>query len=124
VKFLIDNALSPIVADRLRSAGHVASHVRDYGMAAANDAVIFELAARDARVLVSADTDFGTLLSLRRETKPSAILLRRVSQRHPQEQVALLLANLPQIAEALEKGTIVVFEERRIRIRDLPIVRS
>ncbi|MGH6846669.1 MAG: DUF5615 family PIN-like protein [Methylocella sp.] len=38
--------------------------MRDYGMAAAEDEAIFELAARDERVIVSADTDFGALLSL------------------------------------------------------------
>jgi predicted nuclease of predicted toxin-antitoxin system len=95
--------------------------MRDYWMAAAEDDAIFALAAREKRVLISADTDFAAILSLRRETRFSVILLRRVSQRRPDAQVALLLANLANLADFLEQGSIVVFDEQRIRIRPLPI---
>ena len=37
MRFLIDNALPPGLADLLRSAEHDAVHVRAYGMQAAKD---------------------------------------------------------------------------------------
>ena len=122
MRFLIDNALSPAVAIELNQAGHDAVHVRELGMHAASDEEIFDHAHAEQRVVVSADTDFGTLLAARKQTSPSVILFRHGSQHRPSDQAELLRANLPQLLSALENGSIVVIQPDRIRVRALPLI--
>ena len=121
MKFLVDNAISPTVAEALRNAGHDAVHVRQYGLQAAADDEVFARASDEQRVLVSADTDFGTLLALRQGTRPSVILFRGSSPRRPTDQASILLANIEALQADLEEGCIAVIEPARLRVRRLPI---
>ena len=120
MKFLIDNALSPLIAQGLKKDGFEAVHVRDIGMHSVSDQIIFEYAREVDLTIVTADTDFGTLLALWRYSRPSVIIFR-TSAKHPEAQLALLLNQMSEIMDALAEGSIVVFEDTRIRIRPLPI---
>ena len=121
LQFLIDNSMSPRFAEGLRERGIDAIHVRERGLAAASDSTILALALELNRVVIALDTDFGTLLALRRESKPSVVQFRtsRKSQGH---LLPLFLANLQNFASDLRSGAVVVVEDARIRVRRLPIV--
>ena len=70
---------------------------------------------------LSADTDFATILALRNKSKPSFILFRRGTERRPEQQIRLLMSNIIAIQKDLDQGSIIVFEQHRIRIRSLPV---
>ncbi len=121
MRFLIDQNLSPLVAEGLVAKGHDAVHTAELGLATADDGVILQRAAAENRVIVSADTDFGDLLVLHGTRKPSIVLIRRSAKRRADQVLALLLVNLPAVEADLEEGAIVVLDSDRVRVRRLPI---
>ena len=121
MKILLDANLSPRVAQALLAAGYDSLHVSDLDMLAAPDEAILEWAIEHDHVLVTADSDFGPLLSIRRSRSPSVVHLREVADQPPEVHAALLIENFPALEEALIDGAIVSLSPTRIRIRDLPI---
>lgn len=121
MRFLVDNALSPVLATLLEQAGHDALHVRSIGLHRSDDVVIFDRAAAEDRIVVSADTDFGALLATRSAQKPSVIQFRGRGSRKPGALASAIISNLPQVVDALQSGSIVTFEPSRVRVRALPI---
>lgn len=99
-------------------------HVRDYDLQAEDDRIVFERAANEERVLVSADTDFGAHLASRRSEKPSFVLFRGRMSRRPEFLAHLVLSNFLSLERYLSRGAIVVFEPSRTRVRELPIAKS
>ena len=62
MKFLIDNALSPIIAEGLQKAGFEAIHVKDIGLHSASDSVIFESAFKNDQMNTPRRRDGGVSL--------------------------------------------------------------
>ena len=123
MRLLIDANLSPGAAVALGGAGLESVHVCDVGLLTAPGRSILGCAAANALVIVSADGDFGELLAASRgATRPSVVLLRSADRFTPDEQAALLAANLPVVADDLETGAVVTIARGRMRIRSLPIV--
>lgn len=121
MKLLLDANLSPEVARLLKEAGHDAIHVGDIGLLSAPDPEILQTAAKEEQVLLTADADFGALLALGSLASPSVLLLRSADHLRPAEQAELIAANLPLIADDLERGAIASLTRDRLRVRALPV---
>lgn len=121
MNLLVDANLSPSVAEGLRAEGFEAVHVADLGLVTASDDEIFDRAAAEGFTVVTADSDFGMLLALRRAASPSVVHLRHVAELAPESHLSLLSANLTQIADDLDRGAIASLSPTRLAVRDLPI---
>lgn len=121
MRLLLDANLAPRIAHALQAAGFDALHVVDLGLLTASDDEIFDRAACDGLTVITADRDFGMLLALRRTTAPSVVHVRHVAELGPDDHAALLIANLPQITEDLDRGAIASLSPTRLAVRDLPI---
>jgi len=121
VRFLIDNALPPKLAELLVTAGQDAVHVRAYLMQAASDEAILARAIEEDRVVVSADTDFAAILANQRANQPSFILFRDPNLLVASDYAAALIPALSVLEAELASGCIAVFRNGRLRLRKLPL---
>ncbi|MFY9725416.1 MAG: DUF5615 family PIN-like protein [Bryobacteraceae bacterium] len=120
MKFLIDNALPPCLADLLLKAGYDAVHVRAYGMHAAKDEAILARALDEDRIVVSADSDFSAILAAQEAERPSFILFRETNLLVARDYLDMLLRALPLLEPELSAGCVAVFRGGRLRVRRLP----
>jgi predicted nuclease of predicted toxin-antitoxin system len=121
MKLLVDENLSPRVAELLRDKGIDTTHVLEHGLGGSPDTEVSTFAVTERRSIVSADSDFTTLLALSRGTAPSLVLLRSGDQLKPDAQAALLLANLPALEADLEQGVVISLSTTHVRVRRLPL---
>ncbi|GAA3394113.1 hypothetical protein GCM10020369_62250 [Cryptosporangium minutisporangium] len=91
-------------------------------MQAASDLELLERADAEIRVLISAYTDFGALLAMRRSRRPSVVLIRRLVGRRAADQAAIILANLESMEGDLVEGAVAVLGDDCLRIRRLPLL--
>jgi predicted nuclease of predicted toxin-antitoxin system len=120
VKFLIDMPLSPELARWLRAEGHDAVHANELSMHRTPDSEILQVAARDDRVVITADLDFPRLLAALGSTGPGLILLRGGNHSEAESRDCVRRV-LMSIAQAELPRSIVVVDRERIRRRWLPV---
>jgi predicted nuclease of predicted toxin-antitoxin system len=120
LRFLLDECVSARLTGLLVDAGHDCVHAAERGLLGASDEQVMATALAESRVLVSMDTDFGELLATSHASLPSVLLFRRVG-RAAEEQAAVLLLNLADIAGDLDAGAIAVITNSQIRLRRIPL---
>src|ERR1035437_5180945 len=120
LKFLIDNALPPRLAQLLVAAGYDAIHVGAYGMHAASDEQILASALQEDRTVVSADSDFGVILAAQDADRPSMILFRDPNLLVAHDYAGILIPSLAMLEPELLGGCVAVCRNGRLRVRKLP----
>lgn len=120
LRFLIDNALPPQLADLPAEAGYDAVHVRTYGMQAAKDEQIVARAVDEDRIVVSADSDFGAIIAAQEAERPSFVLFREPDLMVARDYFDALCPALPILASEVASGCVAVFRRGRLRVRRLP----
>ena len=120
MRFLGDIPIAGATLRHLEQQGHDAISVRDRLVPTAPDAEILRLAVAERRVILCFDLDFGTLVALSGERLPSVVTFR--TRRRKAAFINQRLDDvLPQIVEDLAKGVLATVEDRRVRIRRLPV---
>ena len=122
MRFLLDANLSPRLVSGLVEAGYAVRHVDEIGLLGASDVEIFDRAAEDRDVVITADSDFSMLLAARGSVGPSVVLLRQVAELQWPEHQRLLIENLPAVLADLQAGAVVSLSPTRLAVRSLPIV--
>ncbi len=120
MKFLADMGISQTTVKWLNKEGFDTIHVRDINMHRSLDAEILLKAKDEKRIVLTCDLDFGDLLAASREYTPSVIIFR-LENETPANVNKRLYRVLKESSDALIKGSIIVVEEGRYRVRKLPV---
>jgi predicted nuclease of predicted toxin-antitoxin system len=120
MRFLADMGVSQQVVGWLRTHGHHAVHLRDEGLQRLPNGEIFQKAAREQRIVLTFDLDFGEILAASAGQIVSVVLFRLRNTR-ADFVIQRLDDVLNQSSAELSQGAIVVVEDGRHRVRKLPI---
>jgi predicted nuclease of predicted toxin-antitoxin system len=120
IRLLVDMNLSPEWIAELAKRGFNAVHWSTVGDPHAADTTIMSFARNNEFVVFTHDLDFGTLLALTHAAGPSVLQVRGQNVL-PDHMGALVAAALHLYEAALTAGALVVVEERKLRVRVLPL---
>ncbi len=116
MKLLADENLHGQIVQWLRRQGHDVLWATE-SLLSEPDHVLLTTAEEQARIVVTADLDFGELI-FNQGLNSHGVILLRLEKLLPLERIARLEAIWPVI-EANPSGSFIVITPRRVRIRPL-----
>jgi len=111
--------VSPKVVTWLKGQGHDVWHLAERGLERLPDSEIFGRAAEEQRIVLTFDLDFGEILALSGGT--TSVILFRLRARRTSHVIERLRSVLAESSMQVTRGAIVVVEDRRHRVRLLPL---
>ena len=120
IKIVIDMNLSPQWVHTFTEANIEASHWSSIGEITAPDTEIMSWARTNGHIVFTHDLDFGVSLALTHAHGPSVIQIR-TDNVMPDAIGIIILSVLLKYAKELEIGALVTIDERRSRVRLLPL---
>ncbi|RDV81172.1 DUF5615 family PIN-like protein [Ammonifex thiophilus] len=113
MKFLVDVCAGTGLARWLREMGHDVAEVRDVDSRMTDEEVL-RWAARERRVVITLDKDFGQLVVASGEVRASIVRLPDVPLSERKQILGVILS---KYGKDLEKGSIVTVTGNRVRVR-------
>jgi predicted nuclease of predicted toxin-antitoxin system len=77
MKFIADMGISPVSVAWLNEQGHDAKHLSEEKLHRSSDQEIFEKAAKENRIIITTDLDFGEIAVSSASAKNSVIIFRQ-----------------------------------------------
>jgi predicted nuclease of predicted toxin-antitoxin system len=116
MRFLIDRCAGRLLADWLRKQGHDVVESRELGPDP-GDRALLDWAAKEIRILVTIDTDFGELIYLENLSHAGLVRLPDVPTR---ERQLIMQDLLTRYETELQEAAIITVRGGRIRISKGP----
>ncbi|MFQ6121416.1 MAG: DUF5615 family PIN-like protein [Methanosarcinales archaeon] len=117
IKLLIDENISPLVAEGLRDLRYDAIHVKEVSLKGHTDEEIMAFAKREGRTLLTLDIDFADIRKYPIGTHSGVIRLKLKFA--PSKKILKCLRSLlPEITKLpIESGALVVTNCKRYRVK-------
>lgn len=122
IKFLIDENLSPYLAEYLRKLNYEAFAVREVGLKGKSDVDLVRWIQKEDAVLVTADLDFGEFFYWQSLGKFGVIIIRSKSQKYKaHRQILEYLHKENVLKDKALKNSLIIVSEGRYRWRKFVI---